>query len=52
MSCIVDKRREGNHEREEYGSVRNSFSIFLKSLFNKNLTLKFPIYGKENKKSH
>ena len=28
MSCIIDKRREDNHTREEYGSVRNLFSIF------------------------
>ena len=28
MSCIVDKRREENHAREEQGSERNLFSIF------------------------
>ena len=30
MSSIVDKRREDNHTRVEYGSVRNLFSIFLR----------------------
>ena len=35
MSCTVDKRREDNHTREEYGSVRNLLSIFFKSLFKK-----------------
>ena len=39
MSCIVDKRIEDNHTREEYGSVRN-----FKSLLKKYLPLKFPIY--------
>ena len=28
MSHIVDKRREENHAWEEYGSVKNLFSIF------------------------
>ena len=46
MSCIVDKRREDNHTREEYDSVRNLFSFFCfqKSLFKKYLPLKVPIY--------
>ena len=44
MSCILDKRKEENYAREEYGSVRNLFSIFLKSLFKKYLPLQFPIY--------
>ena len=46
MSCIVDKRREDNHTREEYDSVRNFFSFFCfqKSLFKKYLPLKVPIY--------
>ena len=44
MSCIVDKRREDNHTREKFGSVRNFFSIFFKRLFEKYLPLKFLIY--------
>ena len=44
MLFIEDKRRQNNHEREEYGSVRNLFLIFFKSLFKKYLPLKFPIY--------
>ena len=44
MSCIVDKRREDKHTREEHGSARNLFLIFFKSLFKKYLPLKFPIY--------
>ena len=43
MSCIVDKRIDDNHAREECGSVRNLLSIFLKGLLKKNLPLKFPI---------
>ena len=41
MLFIEDKRRQNNHEREEYGSVRNLFLIFFKSLFKKYLPLKF-----------
>ena len=44
MTCIVDKKREDNHTREEYGSLRNLFSIFFKSLFKTYLPLEFPIY--------
>ena len=44
MSCIVDKRIEDNHTREEYGSVRNLLSVYFKSLFKKHLLSKFPIY--------
>ena len=44
MSCMVDKRREDNHTREEYSSVRNLFSSFFKSLFKNYLPLMFPIY--------
>ena len=44
MSGIVGKRREDNHTREEYDSVRNFFSVFFISLFEKYLPLKFPIY--------
>ena len=39
MPCIVDKGREDNHSREEYGSLRNLFSIFFKSLFKEVLAL-------------
>ena len=45
MPFIVDKRREDNHTREEYGSLRNLFSIFYKILFKKYLLSKFPIYN-------
>ena len=41
---MVDKRIEDNHTREEYGSVRNFFSVFFKSLLKKYLPLKFSIY--------
>ena len=47
MSSIVDKRREDIHTREEYGCVRDLFSIFLKSLFKRYLPLKFPIYDRK-----
>ena len=44
MSFIVDKRREDDDAREQYGSARNLLSIFFKSLFKKYFLSKFPIY--------
>ena len=44
MSFLVDMRGEDKRTGKEYASVRNLFSIFLKSLFKKYLILKFPIH--------
>ena len=37
-------RGEEDHTRDEYGSVKNLFPIFFKSLFKKYLLSKFPTY--------
>ena len=41
MSLMVDKRREDNHTREEYGFARNLRSLFFDNSLKKYLLLKF-----------